>query len=62
MVEPALLENTHILKKSEFHLMQKHGIPADQLLEEYGGTAKLPDKFWPPTIPPSTVIDTDAST
>jgi len=26
-------------------------VPSDQLLEEFGGSAKRPEKSWPPTIP-----------
>ena len=31
----------------------KQMIPADQLLEEYGGNAKAPEVYWPPFIPGS---------
>ena len=41
--------------------MFDNGIPADQLSEKFGGTAKL-TRYWPPKIPESTVINTDTST
>lgn len=41
-------EKINFLKKKEFHKMFKH-IDEDQLLEEYGGKLKLPERIWPPT-------------
>jgi hypothetical protein len=29
----------------------REGVHPSQLLKEYGGTAKKPEYFWPPTIP-----------
>lgn len=40
-------EKINFLKKKEFHKMLQF-IDADQLLEEYGGTLKLPERIWPP--------------
>ena len=36
-----------MLKKKEFHKMHQF-IDEDQLLEEYGGKLKFPDRMWPP--------------
>lgn len=40
-------EKITLLKKKEFHKMHQF-IDEDQLLEEYGGKLKFPERMWPP--------------
>lgn len=37
----------HLVGEKDLHLLHEH-INPDQILEDYGGTLKKPEKFWPP--------------